>query len=358
MKLYLIGGFLGSGKTTAIQQAYAELVRNGVSAGVITNDQGVQLVDSRFMDSLDIPSREVTGGCFCCNYTRLEAHIRSLEQTEQPQIIFAESVGSCTDMVATVVRPLQRFYPDLDISVTVFADAGVLLPVLEEGKQLFEDSVAYIYDRQLEEADMLVVSKIDLLDADRRQEVLQLAQKKYPGKTVLGQDSFDKAHIRRWLRTLDEQGETERRALDVDYAVYGAGEARLAWLDEEMELHTDNGTAWQAGMELLHRIYEDIVRQGYPVGHLKALLDGGRRKIKISYTAGGRLPDTPVPENDPVDNVVLLLNARVQTEPDKLKQLVADAIKDAAARRGCRITSRKLSVFRPGFPRPTHRILD
>jgi G3E family GTPase len=46
MKLHLVGGFLGSGKTTAIGGAARELVRRGVSVGVVTNDQGGLLVDT------------------------------------------------------------------------------------------------------------------------------------------------------------------------------------------------------------------------------------------------------------------------------------------------------------------------
>jgi G3E family GTPase len=48
MKLHLIGGFLGSGKTTAITNASLLLKNKGILAGVITNDQGNYLVDSSF----------------------------------------------------------------------------------------------------------------------------------------------------------------------------------------------------------------------------------------------------------------------------------------------------------------------
>ncbi len=48
MKIHLVNGFLGSGKTTAIQQAYSELERKQIKAGVITNDQGQRLVDGDF----------------------------------------------------------------------------------------------------------------------------------------------------------------------------------------------------------------------------------------------------------------------------------------------------------------------
>jgi len=48
MKLHLLSGFLGSGKTTAIGQACNILIQQGARIGVITNDQGIKLVDSNF----------------------------------------------------------------------------------------------------------------------------------------------------------------------------------------------------------------------------------------------------------------------------------------------------------------------
>ena len=62
MKVHLVGGFLGSGKTTAITNASVKLRDAGIIAGVVTNDQGNYLVDSRFIDSNAIPLGEVTGG--------------------------------------------------------------------------------------------------------------------------------------------------------------------------------------------------------------------------------------------------------------------------------------------------------
>jgi len=106
--LHLIGGFLGSGKTTAIINAAKILMRRGMKVGVVTNDQGKYLVDTAFFKLSDVPAVEVTGGCFCCNYHDLEEQIRTLENQVKPHVIFAESVGSCADLVATVVKPLLQ----------------------------------------------------------------------------------------------------------------------------------------------------------------------------------------------------------------------------------------------------------
>ena len=68
--VHLVGGFLGSGKTTAIRSACELLRQRGEAASVITNDQGTLLVDTAFLRGSH-PTREVTGGCFCCRYDQL-----------------------------------------------------------------------------------------------------------------------------------------------------------------------------------------------------------------------------------------------------------------------------------------------
>jgi G3E family GTPase len=81
MKIHLLSGFLGSGKTTAIQNACNELRKNQKKVGVITNDQGISLVDGSFFEHLKIPGRQVVNGCFCCNYNDLDHGVQSLIET-------------------------------------------------------------------------------------------------------------------------------------------------------------------------------------------------------------------------------------------------------------------------------------
>ncbi|MDP4213786.1 MAG: GTP-binding protein, partial [Bacteroidota bacterium] len=152
MDIHLLSGFLGSGKTTAIQCASRLLIEKGIKTGVITNDQGIRLVDLDFFKHLGIPGRQVIGGCFCCNYQDLDDQIQSLTEAEQPDVIFAESVGSCTDIIATVLKPLRQYRPQSRITLSVFADALLLHMLLIEGITLFDESVQYIYNKQLEEA--------------------------------------------------------------------------------------------------------------------------------------------------------------------------------------------------------------
>src|SRR3954454_17979242 len=105
LHIYLVGGFLGSGKTTAIANACLRLINAEKKVAVITNDQGDQLVDSRYFQNISINNAEVFNGCFCCNYNALNKHILELKNTASTEIVFAESVGSCLELVGTIANP-------------------------------------------------------------------------------------------------------------------------------------------------------------------------------------------------------------------------------------------------------------
>jgi Ni2+-binding GTPase involved in maturation of urease and hydrogenase len=347
MKINLVSGFLGSGKTTAIERACRELLAAGVRVGVITNDQGERLVDGEFFESLGIPNRQVTNGCFCCNYNQLDDSIQLLLETVEPEVIFAEAVGSCTDMVATVMKPLQIYRNDVSVTVSVLTDVRVLYMQLRHNTLLFDESVNYIYYKQLEEAGIIVVNKIDLIDAGQLADIRRVMQQKYPDKIVLYQDSLAGGGVGQWMEAM--ACPVELSSLEIEYAIYGAGEALLAWLDQEVVVVSPDGRAALAAIALTRRIDERIRECGYPIGHLKFLLDG---KTKISYTA---LAAEVAVEVVPAGTATLLINARVQTEPAILAGLVAAAIGEIEAQYGCTLVTKKCAAFQPGFPKPTHR---
>ena len=96
----MVGGFLGSGKTTALARLAQWLSQRGRRVGLITNDQGSHLVDTATLTARGFAVEEIPGGCFCCRFNSLVEAAQRLSVSAKPDVFLAEPVGSCTDLVA------------------------------------------------------------------------------------------------------------------------------------------------------------------------------------------------------------------------------------------------------------------
>jgi Ni2+-binding GTPase involved in maturation of urease and hydrogenase len=356
MKLHIVGGFLGSGKTTAIAAAARALMARGQRVGIVTNDQGKYLVDTAFFRALRLPAVEVTGGCFCCNYDDLDARLAELEANAQPEVIFAESVGSCADIVATVIKPLLTLRTS-PASFSVFADSRLLLQRLRGLPLPFSDDVVYIFDAQLEEAGLLVANKVDLLQPADANELRDLISARWPGKAAILQHTLGGDGAADWLALLEAAAPPPAAApLEIDYQRYGAGEAELAWLDMRLtvQLPDRDGQAFLGS--LARALATALEKDAIPVGHLKLATVDAARGVKISQTGAhdaawlDAVPPLTVP------SLTLIINLRAQAPAGQLETLAGLALAETIKARGAVVTDSALDRFHPGFPTPTHHM--
>ncbi len=376
MNLHIVSGFLGSGKTTAIIGAAKHLMAEGKRVGVVTNDQGKYLVDTAFFELSRVPTVEVTGGCFCCNYDDLGARLDQLKATAQPDVIFAESVGSCADIVATVVKPLLTLKHDTmaPTSFSVFTDSRLLQRRLQNKPLPFSDNVVYIFDKQIEEAGLLVINKVDLLAEEEVYEIQRLAHARFPDKPLHLQNSLDPASVAGWVDMLTS-GEVPLPSapLDIDYKRYGDGEAQLAWLDEAITFQVSQGQGRAVILTLIEAILGAIQQQEIPVGHLKFYVqsshgtgDRPAQDGKISFPAmpeaamlTAHLDDVAWQAQVPVlpgTQVTLLVNARVETQATALRELIHQAVEHTVKETDATYQESDVAFFHPKFPNPTHRL--
>lgn len=356
MKFVLVGGFLGSGKTTAIVAASQLLIRKHKNVAIITNDQGDQQVDGAFIKGLGISTQEVSNGCFCCNYNELVARMDSLQYENEPDLIFAESVGSCTDLIATVAKPLAALRQDIDIIISVFVDADLLCSVFEGRSSFVEESVRYIYKKQLEEADLLIINKVDLLTPQQLAFVESHVKAEYPSKEILLQNSFIEESVEGWLSLLSSYTKpVQRNSLTLDYAIYGEGESKLAWLDKSITIITAQDNALDVVSRIIGTIFDRIQSSYYIIGHLKFLVETEHGAEKISFTTTTTIAEMKL-KKQKTNFAKLLINARVETEPDALEKIVDSVLVQAPEKFGCTIANYMGSAFKPAYPRPVHRI--
>ena len=109
VRMILVGGFLGSGKTTLVARAAEILIARGLRVGLITNDQASNLVDTELLRQAGFGVREVAGSCFCCGLNQLVDAAEQLIKEFQPDLLLSEPVGSCADLSATVIQPIKKY---------------------------------------------------------------------------------------------------------------------------------------------------------------------------------------------------------------------------------------------------------
>lgn len=357
MKVHLVAGFLGSGKTTAITNTSKLLIDKGFTASIITNDQGKFQVDSHFVKSLEIANAEVSGGCFCCNYNQLDEQIELLRNEVKPDLIFAESVGSCTDLVATVLKPLLNFKSaEIEkLTFTTFVDARLLLTFFRGNELPFESDTNYIWQKQIEESEILVINKIDLVSETDLLFLESNVKNLYSTKQVLYQNSLNNKSLEQWLEALEHYSVKEHKNIDVDYVKYGVGEANLAWLDEEIEFVSENQQALQEANIFIDSLIDEFIERKLPVGHLKFLLKYNGKSKKISYTTIFT-EDSDIESDEKADSVKLIVNARIQISPIELREIVVNVISKQKLNKTLQLNENSISFFQPGFPNPTYRI--
>ena len=239
IRFILLGGFLGAGKTTTIARLARAYRHEGKNVGIVTNDQAADLVDTHNLRAQGFDVGEVAGACFCCHFDDLTKAVEQLETTQRPDVILAEPVGSCADLVATVIQPLQRLFGEkFDV-----APYGVILKpshgrkiLRNEAKAGFSPKAAYIFRKQLDEADFIIVNRIDQMAPAEVDELVELISAAIPGVPVLRLSALTGEGFDECLQMLDQDGTYGRRILDIDYDVYAEGEAELGWLNSRFQV--------------------------------------------------------------------------------------------------------------------------
>lgn len=348
----LVGGFLGAGKTTLLLQSARELERRGHKVALVMNDQGSDLVDTALARSQGVPVAEVVGGCFCCRFHDFMGAIQTVQAAAQPDIILAEPVGSCTDLVATVLRPLHRMYPD-QFNLAAFT---VLLDPNRDASA-FPATVRDLNRWQLEEADILALNKADLLTEAQVAAQMERLARTYPGKRIVGMSAQTGAGVADWLELAMQHAPSLRNLIPIDYIVYAEAEATLGWLNAAGTLRSAEPFALQAwASDFLDGMQRQFQAQGNEIAHLKVHVRAGDGEVKGSLTSSTQGVSWTEQRDSTVTEAQLIVNARVQTDPDTLRGAVESVAARLSSQSGVTVDFHHVECFSPSPPQPTFRL--
>ncbi len=356
-RLILCGGFLGAGKTTLIWDVAQRLMAQGKRVGLVTNDQAPELVDSRLLKQSGLQVAEVAGSCFCCNFNGFVDAIHSLRHDVQADVILAEPVGSCADLTATIVRPLKKYHnTEVIVSpLTVLSDPARLKSILYGGDGGLHEDAAYIYRKQLEESEVILITKTDLLTDEEKDKLLKDTQACFHHTKVMAASTMNGSGIREWFEEVANRQGASTKILDIDYDKYAHGEAVLGWLNGTVALNGQNAYWDTLLKDIMTGICKAIKKENLRVGHVKVIAENGKQ-----YAVGNITGDVSTLQLRGTagmsDNVKLIINARVETTPEHLDEIIREVLLEAI---DGQYTDEVLAwrYLQPGRPNPTHRIV-
>jgi Ni2+-binding GTPase involved in maturation of urease and hydrogenase len=359
LRFVMVGGFLGAGKTTALSRLASFYTARGQRVGLVTNDQAQDLVDTNSLRSQGFSVEEVPGACFCCKFDDLVGTVEKLCAGERPDVILAEPVGSCTDLVATVVQPLKDLYGER-FSVApygvLFKPSHGLKILKNQADAGFSPKAAYIFRKQLEEADAILINRADELSALQADELSALLAAEYPGvpvqrisaKTGQGFDAF--------TALLDQDGNFGKKILDIDYDIYAEGEAELGWLNSSVHLSAAQPFVLdEVLLEVVRNLHAALKQHQGEVAHLKVIGLGQTAFGVANLVSSGTQPEVSLAARGTEREVDLIVNARVALDPDLLDRAVRQVVREICQGHGIQAEFRKTQSLRPGRPTPTHR---
>jgi len=187
MKITQIAGFLGCGKTTLLLRLSKKLSDGGKrKVALIVNEIGEIPVDGKIIEESGLRVKDIGGGCICCEIASTFAKtIYTLYKDFHPEHILVEPTGvAVPHQVKLAARMSGR---DAKISI---GPAVVLFDATRPAELLDMDMLGQLVTSQVKDADVLAISKVDIVSEDQVQEAIERVRQYNPTAEIIRLSSF------------------------------------------------------------------------------------------------------------------------------------------------------------------------
>jgi G3E family GTPase len=168
MKVIILSGFLGAGKTSVLLQMAGYLTgtstdRSAAKVAILENEIGKVSVDGSTLRAQGIEVRDLFAGCVCCTLTgELASALREIETQVMPDWLIVEATGlAYPDRTADLIREYAINLEALRIIVLVDAEHFLIL-----------DTIVPLISGQPRFADIVLLNKVDLVEDTTRRETV------------------------------------------------------------------------------------------------------------------------------------------------------------------------------------------
>ena len=178
IKVDVISGFLGAGKTTLIKKLFESKKIKNEQVVIIENEFGEIGIDGSFLKNSGVEIKEINAGCICCSLVGdFEASIKELVDKYHPDRIIIEpsGVGKLSDIIGAINKVQV-----LDLEINILAT------VVDAAKtELYLKNFGEFFNNQVKAADTIVVGKVDTISEDKLSETVKLIKEVNPNANVI-----------------------------------------------------------------------------------------------------------------------------------------------------------------------------
>ena len=176
IKINVISGFLGAGKTTLIKKLFASNLKNE-KVVLIENEFGEIGVDGAFLKDSGVQIKEINSGCICCSLVGdFSKSMKEIVEKFSPDRIIIEPSG--VGKLSDIIKAIEKVEEPLKINIVA--------TVVDGGKcKMYFKNFGEFYDDQIKQANTVIVSKTDKLGEEKILAAVELIKSLNPHATIV-----------------------------------------------------------------------------------------------------------------------------------------------------------------------------
>ncbi len=333
IRFMVVSGFLGAGKTTTMIALAEHMNKTFGETAIIANDLGANLVDTNLTQTSGCTVAEIASGCICYQMDNTVDQIRRLRDKDGAVFVMSDIPGCGVGALDHVYHRLATDNADeFTLSpFTVVVDPERLRMIMPERADInLPEELVYLLKLQLEEADLVVLNKADLLapeDVERYVDFLHAACPDIPVMVISALERTGIEELAEFITT----HETALKNFSVrNNQEFADAEAKLTWYNRRLYLKTNDGGKIDCNAvvdDLIESIRMGLIEKKRNVPHLKTFATSGNGDFNKASLIGVDY-DVEYAQQflRPHKNLRMIVNARAVCESRPLARLMDDAL--------------------------------